>query len=186
MMKQEGELQNNVVVSTVMSNVGLGLALTRLGVSNIASKVGDRHVVEKMKEHGAILGGEESGHIVFLKQHTTGDGLFSALKLLAAMNSLQQPLSRLARLMEVFPQVLINVTVTAKPPVERVAGLSDAITTSVKELGERGRVLVRYSGTEPVLRVMVEGEDEARIRACASAIAEAARKTLGPSDSETT
>jgi len=156
-MKKEGELTNNLVVATVMSNIGLGLALKDLGIELLTTKVGDRYVLEKMQETGASIGGEESGHLIFLQHHTTGDGILSALQILAAMKSEQKPLSELARIMKVFPQKLINLTVKNKPDISTVPDIVTAIKEVEEQLGDQGRVLVRYSGTQPMCRVMVEG-----------------------------
>jgi phosphoglucosamine mutase len=141
--------------------------------------VGDRHVVQKMRTRGAVLGGEESGHIVFLGRHTTGDGILSGLMLLAAMAQQEKPLSELARLMTVFPQTLVNVTVESKPEISAVPALSHAIEAAEETLGGNGRVLVRYSGTEPVCRIMVEGRDQEEIDNVARKLAAAVQETLG-------
>ncbi len=179
MLKNKGRLKNNLVVSTVMSNMGLRIALKDFGIEHASSPVGDRYVMEKMRAKGAVLGGEDSGHIVFLDHHTTGDGLISALQLLTAIKFFDQPLSELATLMSVFPQSLINVPVKTKPDISGVQELVKVIENVEKEMGERGRVLVRYSGTEPVLRVMVEGEKEKDVKDFAGSIAEVVRKNLG-------
>ena len=156
-LKDQGELENNLVVSTVMSNMGFRVALQDLRIGHIASKVGDRYVLEEMRRGESILGGEESGHIIFLQHHTTGDGLLSALQLLSAMKTSGQTLSHLSSLMTVFPQVLINVPVKKKPEISSVPGLVRVQQDVERRLGEKGRVLLRYSGTEPVCRIMVEG-----------------------------
>jgi phosphoglucosamine mutase len=119
--------------------------------------VGDRYVLEDMQRLGAVIGGEESGHMIFLEHHTTGDGILTAMQLLAAMLKSGKPLSELATLMDVFPQKLINVDVKSKPPIESVPAIVDAIAQVEAELGDEGRVLVRYSGTQNMCRVMVEG-----------------------------
>ncbi|MCP4664802.1 MAG: phosphoglucosamine mutase [Deltaproteobacteria bacterium] len=181
MLKEQGALKNNVVVSTVMSNMGLGKALRSLGIKQTAAPVGDRCVLEAMRSQKADLGGEASGHIIFLNHHTTGDGLLSALQLLSAMKYFEQPLSQLSKLMDLFPQILINVPVETKPDISEVQELVRAIKKAEQGLGEHGRVLVRHSGTEPVCRVMVEGEDEEKARAYAGEIADTVRKALGAS-----
>jgi phosphoglucosamine mutase len=179
MLKNKGLLKNNLVVSTVMSNMGLRFALKDLGIEHASSPVGDRYVMEKMRAKGAVLGGEDSGHVIFLDHHTTGDGLISALQLLAAIKVFEQPLSELANLMTVFPQTLINVPVKIKPDISSVPELAGVIKNVERKMGERGRVLVRYSGTEPVLRIMVEGEKEKDVERFSGNIAEVARRNLG-------
>ncbi|MGD9033260.1 MAG: phosphoglucosamine mutase [Desulfobacteraceae bacterium] len=178
-LKDQGELENNLVVSTVMSNMGFRVALQDLRIGHIASKVGDRYVLEEMRRGESILGGEESGHIIFLQHHTTGDGLLSALQLLSAMKTSGQPLSQLSSLMTVFPQVLINAPVKKKPEISSVPGLVRVQQDVERRLGEKGRVLLRYSGTEPVCRIMVEGEHQAEIDRYARQIAEVVQKQLG-------
>lgn len=178
-LKDQGELKNNLVVSTVMSNMGFRVALRDLGIRHIATNVGDRYVLEEMRASRAILGGEESGHIIFLRHHTTGDGLLSALQLLSAMKTSGQPLSQLSTWMSVFPQVLINVPVTKKPRISSVPELLRVQQDVETELGEKGRVLLRYSGTEPVCRIMVEGERQEEIDRYARQIAEVVHEQLG-------
>ena len=157
MYKERGWLDGNLVVTTVMSNFGLKPALRKLGRAHVTSRVGDRYVLEMMRERHASLGGEESGHIVFGRHHTTGDGLVAALQLLGAMRYFDRSLSELAAEMAVSPQAVVNVDVVATPPLEEIPGLDRAITQAEAELGERGRLLIRYSGTQAVCRVMVEG-----------------------------
>ena len=167
MMKEEGTLTNNLVIDTVMSNIGFGLALERLGIQKATAPVGDRYVLEMMKEKGASIGGEDSGHIIFLNHHTTGDGILSALQVLAAMKRTGKSLSELGKIMEVFPQRLINVDVTSKPALSTIPELVNVIDEVEKKLGDKGRVLVRYSGTQNMCRVMVEGPtDEETERYC--------------------
>jgi len=149
-------LTNQTVVTTVMSNMGLGKTLSDMGVTHLKSAVGDRYVMEQMVASGAVIGGENSGHIIFLDAHTTGDGILAALQFLRVLVSEKKPASRLADMMTVFPQELMNVTVNIKPPISDIQGLTEAITTIEKQLGDRGRVLIRYSGTQPMCRVMVE------------------------------
>lgn len=177
-LKQKGRLRNNLVISTVMSNLGLRIALTEMGIDHVMSQVGDRYVLEHMKSFGAVIGGEDSGHMIFLDTHTTGDGIFTALRLLEAMRTASKPLSELARIMQVFPQVLINVNVREKKDIVSVPEIQDAIRDVEQRLGEQGRVLVRYSGTQPKCRIMVEGPAETETRACCEQIAEAVRKAL--------
>ncbi|MGD8228412.1 MAG: phosphoglucosamine mutase [Desulfobacteraceae bacterium] len=178
-LKDQGELKNNLVVSTVMSNMGLRVALRNLGIEHIASRVGDRYVLEEMRKSASMLGGEESGHIIFLQHHTTGDGLLSALQLLSAMKTSGQPLSQLASLMTVFPQVLINVPVKRKPEISSLPELIGVQQDVEARLGDRGRVLLRYSGTEPLCRVMIEGEQQEEIDRYARQIAEVVGRLLG-------
>jgi len=156
-MKQKGLLKGNQVVSTVMSNMGLGKALKEMGIKHMTTKVGDRYVMEKMISSGAVLGGEDSGHMIFLDYHTTGDGILTALRLIEAMKEESKPLSELCKIMKVFPQVLMNVDVKRKPDLENVPAIKDAIESVEKRLGEKGRVVVRYSGTQSICRIMVEG-----------------------------
>jgi phosphoglucosamine mutase len=176
---QKGALKNKVVVSTVMSNLGFGLALKQLGIRWVATQVGDRYVMEKMKAEGAILGGEDSGHIVFSDLHTTGDGLMAALRLLEGMRRNGKPLSELSKIMTVFPQELINVDVSSKPDIEGVPAIRQAIARVEEALGERGRVLVRYSGTQDKCRVMVEGPTEAETHAFCMELADVVQKAIG-------
>jgi phosphoglucosamine mutase len=177
--KEQGLLKNNLVVSTVMSNFGFGLALRELGLEHGAAKVGDRYVLEMMQERGAVLGGEASGHTIFLDRHTTGDGIVTALQLLAAVSDSGEPLSALAKRMSLFPQAIINVDVATKPPLEELPELQAAIKTAEAELGEKGRVLVRYSGTQSMCRVMVEGPTEEKTQRLTRQLADAVRKCVG-------
>jgi phosphoglucosamine mutase len=156
-LKEEDRLQNDLLVSTIMSNLGLTVACKKYGFTHHASKVGDRYVLEDMRRLGAVVGGEESGHMIFLDHHTTGDGILTALQLLAAMLKSGKPLSELAALMDVFPQKLINVDVKSKPDIATVPQIVAAIAQVEAELKDQGRVLVRYSGTQNMCRVMVEG-----------------------------
>jgi len=178
-LRARNELRENTLVATVMSNLGLHLAMQERGIRVVTTPVGDRHVVEEMVRGGYNLGGEQSGHIVFLDHNTTGDGLITALSLLALLVEKGKPLSELRRIMQRLPQVLLNVPVADKREVTAVPALASTIAKAEATLGARGRVLVRYSGTEPLLRVMVEGEREAEIRKLAETIAEAATGALG-------
>ncbi|MBN2241897.1 MAG: phosphoglucosamine mutase [Acidobacteria bacterium] len=179
MYKERGQLKKNLVVSTIMSNFGFRLALEEMGIGYAASSVGDRYVLELMRSKGAILGGEASGHILFLNHHTSGDGIISALQLLAAMRRSNQRLSQLAQIMILFPQKMINVEVKSKPPLESIAELQDAIRTAESELNRRGRVLIRYSGTERMCRVMVEGPTDEMTERLARRLAETVKKCIG-------
>jgi phosphoglucosamine mutase len=147
------------------------MALENLGITHEKTGVGDRQVLAKMKETGAVIGGEDSGHMIFLNDHTTGDGILSALRLITVMVESGRTLSDLAAVMQVFPQVLKNVKVDASRPdfmqIPEIAGIIDEVTS---HLGDKGRVLVRYSGTQPLLRVMVEGPDKEGTRAACEKI----------------
>jgi len=173
------KLKNNLVISTVMSNIGLGLALRDMGIRHIMTDVGDREVMEKMKDSGAVLGGEDSGHLIFRDHHSTGDGMLSALQLLRIVKTTSKPLSGLARVMTVFPQTLINVEVRQKPDLEGIGSIQDAIRKVKKKLAKEGRVLVRYSGTQPLCRIMVEGPTAAQTQAYCRELADAVRNVLG-------
>lgn len=171
-MKAKGVLKNNIVVTTVMSNLGLKIALKDLEIDYVTSDVGDRNVMEKMIEAGAVLGGEDSGHTIFLDHHTTGDGILTALKLIEAVQLESKTLSESAGLMQIFPQVLINVKVKEKKDILLEPGIQKTIKTVEKKLGEKGRVLIRYSGTSPLLRIMVEGPTYEETRSLAQSIAD--------------
>jgi phosphoglucosamine mutase len=178
-LKKKGLLKNNLVVTTVMSNQGLRLALKNLGIDHLMTPVGDRYVLEQMHANGAIIGGEDSGHMIFLDRHTTGDGMLAAIRLLQVMQDENKPLSELSRVMKLFPQALLNIEVQDKPEIENVPQIRNAIRCVEDILGEQGRVLVRYSGTEPLCRVMVEGPvEEATQRYCRQ-IADAVKAALG-------
>lgn len=159
--KKTGILRNNVVVSTTMSNIGLGQSLDSMGIQHIKSDVGDRKVLEEMEKAGAVMGGEDSGHMIFLDSHSTGDGMLSALKLLEVMMKDNKSLSQLASIITVYPQVLMNVEVDdSRPDFTKIKSIVDTIKVVESKLSSKGRVLVRYSGTQPLLRVMVEGPDQ--------------------------
>ena len=170
-MKEHGTLANDLVIITPMANLGLRRAFDGLGIRYADAPVGDRNVLALMQESGAVLGGEQSGHIIFLDRHTTGDGIVSALQLLAVMHQTGKPLSELAAVMRVAPQELINVPVPTKPPLESLDSLQAAVRAAEEQLGSEGRVLVRYSGTELLCRVMVEGPTQAATHAIASQLA---------------
>lgn len=178
-LKEEGNLKNNTIVTTVMSNMGLSIALEKMGVEQIKSKVGDRYVLEEMLKKDAIIGGEDSGHLIFLDHHTTGDGILAALQLLAIIKKKNKKLSELAKVMKVFPQVTINVTVKSKPPLDEQQEIMDAVGEVEKTLGNQGRVLIRYSGTQAMCRVMVEGPTQKETKGFAESIAEVIKKKLG-------
>ena len=163
-MSRRQTLKRKTVVATVMSNLGLEMALKKHGLKLMRTQVGDRYVLEAMLRGGYNLGGEQSGHLVFLNHSTTGDGILTALRLLSVMIREQQPLAELARCMEVYPQVLLNLRVKQKQDLSRVPQAHKAIQAAEKRLKGWGRLLVRFSGTEPLLRVMVEGEKSAEIQ----------------------
>lgn len=177
-MKETGVLKNNLVVTTIMSNIGLKEALDKLEIKRTVAAVGDRFVLEKMIEDGAVLGGEDSGHIIFLDHHSTGDGIITALQLLAIMQSNGKKLSELASIMETYPQILENVTINNQRPLEEIPALQDIIKEVETDLGSLGRVLVRYSGTQPMLRIMAEGPTEKKTREGVRRITEVAKKEL--------
>ena len=169
-----------VVVSTVMANLGLARALQQMGLDLHTTQVGDKHVVEAMQQLGAVLGGEQSGHIVFLQYHTTGDGLLTAVQLLNIMISQRTSLAELAQTFYKFPQVLLNVTVSDRIDPMTIPSVQEAVRHVEGVLGHDGRVLVRLSGTELVARVMVEGPHEAMITPLAQHIAQTIVRELGP------
>ena len=177
-LKDENMLKNNTVVTTVMSNLGLSLAFKEMGIKNIATKVGDRYVLEEMIKNDCILGGEDSGHIIFKEYHTTGDGILTALQLLAVMKKEKKSLFELSKIMKTFPQVLINVKVKRKAPLEEIPELKSVISEVEKELADKGRVLVRYSGTQSICRVMLEGPDKDETERLAAKIAEVVKEKL--------
>jgi len=177
-LHRRGKLRRKTVVGTVMSNLGLEVALKDLGCRLLRTAVGDRYVVEAMLHGGYNLGGEQSGHLVFLDHTTTGDGIITALQLLAVMLREDKPLADLARVMETFPQILINLRVKERRDLASVPGARPALQTAEKRLGNRGRLLVRYSGTEPLLRIMVEGEDHQEIQGVAQDLAQTLEKLL--------
>ena len=158
---------------------GLEVALKEQGIELVRTDVGDRYVVEEMLRRGCLIGGEQSGHILFLEHQTTGDGIVTALQILAVMKKTGRKLSRLAAGMKRYPQVLVNVTVKERVPIDDLPEVGKAIAAVEKKLGETGRVLVRYSGTEPKVRVMVEGRNGRQIRAAAGKIADLFERTLG-------
>lgn len=171
-LQRQGRLPDNLIVTTILGNTGLELSLQPYGIRVVRCPVGDRFVWEKMKEVGAFLGGEQAGHVIFREYAPTGDGLITALQVLAAMLEAGQPLSQLARVLTVLPQAVRNIRVPAKPPLEEIAALQRAISEAKQALGERGRVIVRYSGTEPLARIMIEGENAQQIEQLADNLAE--------------
>jgi phosphoglucosamine mutase len=179
-LHERGKLRGGGVVATVMSNLGLERALAELGLELVRTQVGDRYVVEEMRRSGYNLGGEQSGHVVFLDHNTTGDGLLTALQVLGIQRRKERPLSELVQGIERFPQVLLNIAVAEKRPIEDLPELVRRIRQVETELAGRGRVLIRYSGTERKARIMVEGDDEERVRAYADDLAATLRRALGP------
>jgi len=172
------ELSGHTVVATVMSNLGLDEAIEQAGGRVIRTAVGDRYVLEAMREGGYVLGGEQSGHMIFLRHGTTGDGLVSALQIFRLMAETGQPLSELRRVLHKYPQAQRAVAVKSKPPLETVPEIQAAITAAEQALAPRGRVLVRYSGTEPKLRILLEGRDAAILEDHADRIATAVQANL--------
>jgi phosphoglucosamine mutase len=170
------KLKKKTLVATVMSNMGLEQAMSAMGGQMIRTKVGDRYVVEAMRAKGYNFGGEQSGHLVFLDHNTTGDGILAGLQLLAIMIRKNKPLSELATIMSTFPQVLKNVRMASRIAPEYIPGFPEALEKAEQKLGNRGRILVRASGTEPVIRVMTEGEDEQEIATLADELCEVIRK----------
>ena len=178
-LKEKGKLKNDLFVSTVMSNLGLKVACKKYGIKHHASKVGDRYVLEDMVRLGAIMGGEEAGHMIFLEHHTTGDGIITAIQLIAAMAETGKPLSELSKMMEIYPQKLINVDVKSKPDISSLPKVMEVIKQVESELGDNGRVLVRYSGTQNMCRVMVEGPTHELTEKYCKQIAEVIKNTIG-------
>ncbi|MFA5843716.1 MAG: phosphoglucosamine mutase [Coriobacteriia bacterium] len=178
-LKERGRLPHDLVVATVMSNLGLEVALRDQGIALIKTKVGDRYVLDQMLTSGAVLGGEQSGHVIFLEHNTTGDGLVTGLQLASIIVETGLPLSELRQVMRRYPQVLVNVTIADKGRVGTSHAVNDAVHAVEAELGERGRVLVRASGTEPLVRVMVEAETEPEAARHAERLAEVVRRELG-------
>jgi phosphoglucosamine mutase len=178
-MMKEGRLKQNTLVATVMSNLGLEIAMQKAGGRIIRTAVGDRYVMEKMIEGGYNLGGEQSGHIIFLDHNTTGDGLISALQILSIMKLTGQPLSALSACMKTYPQILINVKVKERRDLSSIPEIANHIMKIEKEIIGTGRLLLRYSGTEPKVRVMIEGEDQEKIKALAEELAGVISLKLG-------
>ena len=177
-MMKNGELAGGKLVATVMSNMALEIFMKDLGGELVRTPVGDRYVVEKMRDIGAVFGGEQSGHLIFLKYSTTGDGILAALQALKIMLKKQKTLSELARQLQLFPQKLINVKIDKKVPFDQVPKVMNAVKRAEEKLKGKGRVLLRYSGTEPKARVMVEGEDGKIVESMALELAEIVKITL--------
>jgi phosphoglucosamine mutase len=178
-MKKTGALKKGLIIITPMSNLGLRTALDGMNIQYKDAEVGDRNVLEMMQANNATLGGEQSGHIIFLDFHTTGDGIISALQLLAAARAQKKKLSQLAKIVNVVPQKLVNVDVNDKPPLESIPALTKALKQVEAKLGKNGRVLVRYSGTQHLCRVMVESVSERLTNRYAKFLADIVRNSIG-------
>ncbi len=177
-MKSAGKLKGNVIVGTTMANLGLERALDQWGLKLVRTAVGDRYVLEEMLRIGANLGGEQSGHILFLDDATTGDGMLTAVKM-ASIVSLAGPLDSLVADLKIYPQKIVNVRVKSKPPLESLPEVSRTLSEAEKALGKSGRVILRYSGTEPLARVMVEAERDEDVRRWTDSLASAVRSAIG-------
>ena len=177
-LKSRGELVGDTVVATVMSNLGLEIGLRSRGIRLIRTDVGDKYVLEELIRNGSVLGGEQSGHIIFPKLSLAGDGMITTLCLLRAMAHEKTSLKELTERFQRYPQVLINVRVRERKPFAEVPGIQKLSDEIRRDLGERGRLLLRYSGTEPLARVMIEGEDESDVKAKANALADVIRRDL--------
>jgi len=179
-MQARGVLPGNIIVATTMSNMGLEIALRYSGICMLRANVGDKYVLEEMLKTGAALGGEQSGHIIFRDgEATTGDGLLTALRVMEVMARSRLTLADLVSDFKVFPQTIQNVRVKEKVPFAQVPGIQNTIDAGEKELNGNGRIVVRYSGTEALARVMVEAESEDKMKRIASAIADSIKKALG-------
>ena len=177
-LKRHGKLKGDVIVGTTMANLGLERALEKEGLKLVRTAVGDRYVLEEMLRIGANLGGEQSGHILFLDDATTGDGMLTALQI-ASIVSMEGPLDELVADLKIFPQKIVNVKVQSKPALDSLPQVSSLLAQADKMLGDRGRVVLRYSGTEPLARVMVEAEREEDVRHWTEALASAVRSSIG-------
>jgi phosphoglucosamine mutase len=178
-LKDKGELDGSLVVTTVMANLGLRRALEAAGIDAVTVPVGDRYVAEAMTEHGAVLGGEQSGHVIFSEHATTGDGVLTGLKLAEIVAAAGRPLSDLAAVFEPYPQVLLNVPIADRGALEGAAGVWERVREAEESLGDSGRVLLRASGTEPLVRVMVEADDGATAERVAQELAALVEAELG-------
>ena len=178
-MKGRGALAENTVVGTVMANLGFQLAMKREGIDVVTTKVGDRYVLEQMRALGACIGGEQSGHIIFLEHNSTGDGLVTALQLLSVIATTGKPVSELMQVMDKFPQALVNVRVTDKALYAGNGAIAAAEQQASAELGDEGRLLVRPSGTEPLIRVMVEARTQAQADQIAQRVADVVAAQIG-------
>jgi phosphoglucosamine mutase len=178
-LHEAGQLRNNLVVTTVMTNLGFHRALEERGIEVVAAPVGDKHVAEAMAEHGAMLGGEQSGHVIFAEHSTTGDGVLTGMKVAEAVAKSDRPLSELSDVFETYPQVLINVRVASRSELESSESVWTEVRNAEAVLGDRGRVLLRASGTEPLVRVMVEAVEESTARRTAESLARVVERELG-------
>jgi len=178
-LASRGRLKGRLIVTTVMANLGLDQALADAGLGAVKTQVGDRYVFEEMQRLGANLGGEQSGHLLFLDHAPAGDGILSALALLSVVADTGLPLATLAQCMQKVPQVLLNVPVRSKPPVESISGLAERIALLEQQMNGRGRILIRYSGTEALARVMIEGPDAGQIRAMAEQLVALIGREIG-------
>ncbi|CAN5631827.1 phosphoglucosamine mutase [soil metagenome] len=178
-LRDKGGLANNIVVATVMSNIGLEIALASTGLTLIRTAVGDKYVLDELIKTRSELGGEQSGHVIFPKESLVGDGMMTALFMLEAINAKARPFSEMVKGFTRYPQVLINVKVREKQPFENVTEISEAARQIEDELDRKGRLLLRYSGTENLARVMIEGKDQADIERQANSLADVIRATLG-------
>jgi phosphoglucosamine mutase len=178
-LQARGLLHDSTVVATTMSNMGLEAALKRSGIRMLRAPVGDKYVLAQMQETGASLGGEQSGHILFTGRSTTGDGLLTALLLLDIVHRSGSSLGELIADLKTFPQVIVNVKVREKKPLESIPSVAETIRAAETDLADSGRVVIRYSGTEALARVMIEAEDETAMRHHADSIANAIRAELG-------
>ncbi len=176
---QQNRLRKKTVVATVMSNMGLDIAVKKAGGKVIKTAVGDRYVVEEMRKGGYNLGGEQSGHMIFTDHNTTGDGILTALQVLAIMRRQEKNLAELARVMVPLPQVLVNVRVAEKRDIRTIPEIAGLVRDIEGKVGDEGRVLIRYSGTEPLLRIMIEGQDQYQITAWAKEIADLVENSMG-------
>jgi len=177
-LKSAGKLKGNRVVATSMSNLGLERALARENVTLVRTSVGDRYVLEEMLKSGNVIGGEQSGHIIFLDDSPAGDGLLTALKI-ASLVSMHGPLETLVEGFKDYPQIIVNVRVKSKPPLDSLPEVARALADAQSTLGENGRIVLRYSGTEPLARVMVEAEHDADVKRFSQSLADALRSAIG-------
>ncbi|MDD5435079.1 MAG: phosphoglucosamine mutase, partial [Nitrospira sp.] len=178
-MKGNGVLNNNTLVTTIMSNAGLEVAMKEAGIKVVRTPVGDRYVLEEMLRSNCNLGGEQSGHLIFSDYNTTGDGLITALQVLIIMKKTGKSLSELSSCMQTFPQKLVNIKVRERKSIDSIPEITKIICDSEKRLEGKGRIVVRYSGTEPLLRIMVEGEKEDKINSIVGDISETVNRLLG-------
>jgi len=178
-LRSQGKLNGDVVVTTVMSNIGLEIALNKRGIRMVRTSVGDRYVLEELMLLGASLGGEQSGHIIFPEISLAGDGIITAIEVLRALSEAGRTLGELAGQLVRYPQVLLNLRVREKPPLESMPSVTSVIDVVEKKLQGQGRVLVRYSGTENLARVMIEGRNETEIQQQAEWIVNAIRAEIG-------